>query len=290
MLSEFVIESVRRYEAIGYTEHFDTTPEGLRSQQTGTLYPADAFEADHVVALGAPSAETGQILLFALRVRGADLRGTWVVTRDAKLPREARRLVQRLLNADRKRVWTRRLPLGPPRAGDHVLDGLMVGVIGASAVALWFLLVDSLVREPLFTPSLLGNRLFGRGGEAHELGIDLASVSLFVVLHGVLFVLFGIATAWFVARHVSRPSLPTLFLGLFLALESGVFVASEFFIPDVQRVIGHGAIVAGNALAAAFMAVYLRWFQPHPADPREAFAPREEAPRVARATHHQRAR
>jgi hypothetical protein len=280
MLNEYVIESVRRFEAIGYTERFDCTAAGMRSQQTGVLYPMDAFEVEHVVALGAPTSDTGQILLFALRSRGAGVRGTWVVTRDADLPREARRLVQRLASADPRRTWTRRLPLGPPRAADHVLDGLMAGVIGASTVALWFLLVDGVLREPLFTPSLVGNRLLGSGLEPHELAIDLASVSLFAVIHGVLFMLFGVAAAWFVARHVSRPRFPALCLGLFVPLQLGFYAGTELLIADVARVIGHWAILGGNVLAAAGMAVYLRWFQPHPADPREAFAPREDAARV----------
>jgi len=289
MLNEYVIDSVRRYEGIGYTERFDTTATGLRSQQTGQVYPADSFEADHVVALGEPADGVGPMLLFALHSRQDDVRGIWVVPRDASLPREARRLVQRLLERDAEHASTRRLPLGAPRAADHVLDGAMVGVIGASAVALWFLVVDTVLREPLFTPSLVGRTLFGRGAETSELPIDLLSLATFSVLHGLMFIAFGIAVAWFVARHVSRPRYPTLFLGVFVLLEAGVLIGSELFLPEVARAVGHGAILVGNALAAASMAVYLRWFQPHPADPRDAVAPRSVVTRLRRSASRQRA-
>ena len=288
MLDEMVIDSIRRFESIGYTERFETAQGGLRSQQTGVLHPADGLEAEHVVALGRASPATGDALLFALRSRVDGAKGTWVVARDAGLPRDAERLVQRLAGANPKRTWTSRLPLGPARAGDHVLDGLQVGVGGASLLALWFLLVDSWLREPLFTPSLVGNRLFGRGVDAHELTIDLGSVALVVVLHGLLFALFGIATAWFVGRHVERPRFPGLFLGVFVALEAGFVLGSELLIPGAASTIGHGFILVGNAVAAAGMAFYLRWLQPHPADPRKAFARGEAASRVARTTRRAR--
>ena len=50
-----------------------------------------------------------------------------------------------------------------------VRDGVVAGVLGATAVALWFLGVDSLYATPLATPAALGRgllRLFGPpGGE-----------------------------------------------------------------------------------------------------------------------------
>ena len=36
-------------------------------------------------------------------------------------------------------------------------DGVAAGLIGASAVGLWFLIVDVVLREPLFTPSLVAS-------------------------------------------------------------------------------------------------------------------------------------
>ncbi len=116
---------------------------------------------------------------------------------------------------------------------------MMVGVIGASAVALVFLLVDALQGEPLFTPSLIADRLLGRDGDAHALPIDLARISATVVLHGALFV----------------------------ALESGFLLASAFVIPGTASAIGQLEIVAANALPALAMALYLRRSPLRPAHP-----------------------
>jgi hypothetical protein len=264
-----VIDSIHRYEGIGYTERFDTAPGGLRSEQTGRVHRANALEVEHVVSLGSPTEDSSPILLFALRSRVDGARGTWVVSRDA-LSRDAQRLVAQLAGADPQRTWTRRVPQGGAGAGEFVLEGAMVGVIGASLVALWFLLVDATLREPLFTPALLADRLFGQDSGTHALTIDLARVSAVAALHGGLFVLFGIGVAWIVSRHVLNPSLSSLALALFGALEGGFLFVSELAFPGVASGIGHGTVLVGNALAAAGMAAYLRRSRPHPAHPEAA--------------------
>jgi hypothetical protein len=263
-----VTDSVHRYEGIGFTERFVTEAGGgLRSEQTGRFHPGDALVAEHVVKLGAGADGTGPLLLFALRSHLDGARGTWVVSRDASLPRDTQRLVTRLASRDPEHTWTRGVPLGGAGAGEFVLEGMMAGVIGASAVALFFLLVDTLQGEPLFTPSLIADRLFGRDGDAHALPVDLARVSATVVLHGALFVLFGIVATLLVSRYVKRPFLPALFGALFVTLESGFLLASALVIPGAASAIGELEILAANALAALAMALYLRRSPPRPAHP-----------------------
>ena len=38
-------------------------------------------------------------------------------------------------------------------------EGAIAGIIGASVVALWFLMVDSIAGRPFFTPAVLGASL-----------------------------------------------------------------------------------------------------------------------------------
>jgi len=267
VLDEMVIDSIHRYEGIGYTEHFDVAPGGLRSERTGVVHPAHALEAEHVVALGTASADSGPTLLFALRSRKDGARGTWVVCRDAGLSRDAQRLVERLASADPEHTWTRRVPLGGAGAGEFVLEGMMVGVIGASIVALWFLLLDLSRGEALATPSLVADRLFGGDSDVHALSVDLARVAAVVSLHGALFVTFGIAAAWLVSRYVVRPSAPGLFFALFAALEGGCVLGSALVAPGLASAVGHAPILVANVLAAFGMALYLRRSAPHPVQP-----------------------
>jgi hypothetical protein len=258
MLDEMVVHTQQRYAGVGYTDRFETAPGGLRSESTGRIHPPETLEAEHVVALGVPTPEAGETLLFALHSRLDDSRGTWVVARDANLPREAARLADRLAGADPKRTWTQWRPFGSAIPGEFVLEGMMAGVIGASIVAVWFLLVDVAFREALFTPSLAGDFLFGPNPDQHALPIDLERVSAVIVLHGLAFILLGIAAAWFVSRFVEHPTSPGLALALFVLLEAFFVIGSALAMPGAASQIGHAWIAAANALAAGGMALYLR--------------------------------
>ncbi|PYO75233.1 MAG: hypothetical protein DMD64_01075, partial [Gemmatimonadetes bacterium] len=39
-------------------------------------------------------------------------------------------------------------------------EGFIAGCIGAAAVAVWFLIVDSINGQPLYTPAMLGSAVF----------------------------------------------------------------------------------------------------------------------------------
>ena len=145
-------------------------------------------------------------------------------------------------------------------------DGVFAGLIGASAVALWFLVVDAALREPLFTPSLVASTLLRGVPPAPEHAVDLTMVAAFTAIHSFLFILFGIAASWVVDQFQHTPDLPLITIGTFIALEGGFVVATKLFVPDLAATIGHGFIVAGNVFAAVGMGLYLRDWQRHPED------------------------
>jgi hypothetical protein len=155
-----------------------------------------------------------------------------------------------------------------PRIGfaEVVGDGVFAGLIGASAVALWFLVVDTALREPLFTPSLVASAVLrGVPATASE-PVDLSMVAGFTAIHSFLFILFGIAASWLVDQFQRTPDLPLIAIATFIALEGGFVIATKLFVPDVAATIGHGFIVAGNVFAAVGMGLYLRGWQRHPED------------------------
>ncbi len=41
-----------------------------------------------------------------------------------------------------------------------VREGLVAGLLGAGAVAVWFLLIDAITGRPLYTPAVLGSVVF----------------------------------------------------------------------------------------------------------------------------------
>jgi hypothetical protein len=143
-------------------------------------------------------------------------------------------------------------------------DGAMAGLYGAATVALWFLAVDSWVREPLFTPSLVGSTILSGGVIPTDSEIELFAVAFYTALHSLLFIAFSIPYAWVLSLRAKRPEFPLIAISIFVPLELGFVVITRLALPGLAETVGHGFIVAGNALAAVSMALYLTWGQPHP--------------------------
>lgn len=76
-----------------------------------------------------------------------------------------------------------------------IRDGVMVGLVGAVTVALWFLVYDAAIRTPFHTPALLGAVLFHGLRDAGDLVISARVVLQYTLLHVAVFVAFGIAVA-----------------------------------------------------------------------------------------------
>jgi hypothetical protein len=146
-----------------------------------------------------------------------------------------------------------------------VREGAIAGIIGASAVALWFLMVDSIAGRPFFTPAILGASLFDLlGGGFGGRGL-VTHVAAYTVIHFAAFIVIGIAAAVLMNVLDRRPSLLIGFVGLFLVFEVCVLGA----VAVLSRSPLFGTIAwyqlgAANLLAAFLMGRYL-WRAHHPA-------------------------
>lgn len=145
----------------------------------------------------------------------------------------------------------RRLPallLG--RWGAVLKEGLVAGLIGAAAVALWFLVLDFGTGEPLRTPLLLGTRLFGDGQP------PMVTVALYSVAHGLAFSIFGVVAALLINGAESQPLLVLGLAILFTAFEvfffAAIVIAAKWMLDELTG----WAIFLGNVLAATAMLWY----------------------------------
>jgi hypothetical protein len=156
-------------------------------------------------------------------------------------------------------------------AAEILGDGAMAGVIGASAIALFFLVVDTARREALYTPSVLGSALLRGVAPAPAREVDLAMVAAYTALHGAAFVAVGILAAFATALRRARVATATLATALFALLELGFLAACAAREPALLDAVGVAPATLGNLLAAIGMATYLhRW--PHDAiEEREAW-------------------
>ena len=148
------------------------------------------------------------------------------------------------------------------RTGTHsiVREGIIAGFLGATAVAVWFFIVDLIGGRPLFTPNTLGTGLlsiFGRSPES-----ELVNVISYTIFHYAAFTLVGMLAVVLVHAGERLPSVLAGSMILFVAIELGFYGLVAML---QQTILGNFAwyqILAGNLLAALLMGTYL--WRSHP--------------------------
>lgn len=132
------------------------------------------------------------------------------------------------------------------------------GFLGAVAVFLWFLLLDTIVGQPLRTPNLLGQALLF-GDPLARPGLDYGAIVAYSTLHLILFTLLGFALVSLVHFAIREPTvLFALFLG-FVMFEM-VFAGSAYAL--VQGLgpspLSWWSLISGNLVAILAMGTYLK--------------------------------
>lgn len=153
----------------------------------------------------------------------------------------------------------------PAAQHSTVREGIVAGLIGAGAVALWFLLVDTLAGRPFYTPALLGAIVSGTPDPqaAAASGERIGLAALYTPLHVLVFAVFGTLVVFLAHRAEKAPSLVALLFMLFVAFEvafTGVVALLE------QSALGALAwyqVAAGNLVAAISVGWYV--LHRHPA-------------------------
>lgn len=134
-----------------------------------------------------------------------------------------------------------------------VREGIVGGLLGAGVVALWFLAYDAAAGAPLRTPALLGAAVFHGLRDPAALVITLPLVLQYTVVHGAVFILFGLAAAGMLALADREPRVLFAFVMLFCCFEV-FFVAMVAVLAEwLLEVIPWWTILAGNLLAAVVM-------------------------------------
>jgi hypothetical protein len=140
--------------------------------------------------------------------------------------------------------------------GRVVREGVIAGLIGAAAVAVWFLLVDAVQGTPLQTPTVLWAVIFQGARDPSAIGIALGPILGYSVVHGLAFVVFGIAAAALVDGAEREPAMLLALLIFFAAFEV-FFLALVGFLAKPALVVVHWwKIPIGNLLASAGMLAF----------------------------------
>ena len=105
-------------------------------------------------------------------------------------------------------------------AGEHrtLREGVIAGVLGATAVAIWFLILDTVAGRPFHTPLMLGSAMatfFGSPGTGSAIPLVLG----YTLVHYAAFVVVGLIVSAVVNGAEGEPSLLIGFAILFVAFE-----------------------------------------------------------------------
>jgi len=143
-------------------------------------------------------------------------------------------------------------------------NGVLAGIIGASTVAIWFLILDLLTRGmPFFTPSLLGSILFARATPQEVTGLNGAAIFAYTGLHGILFLGAGTLLAWMFAQFERNPQVGLVLLLLFATFEAILWGVGVSMIPALAGIVGAWAILVANVASAVTMFLFLLRRHPH---------------------------
>lgn len=136
-------------------------------------------------------------------------------------------------------------------------EGAIAGLLGAGAVALWFLILDVLTREAFFTPAALFSAFFRNASTAAEVEISLWTVTGYTIVHIAAFIVLGLIAAALIRGAEETPALLLYFMEFFITFEAGFFGVVLIFAYWILGVLGWWSIAIGNLIAAAVMMLYL---------------------------------
>jgi hypothetical protein len=141
-------------------------------------------------------------------------------------------------------------------------EGTDVGIIGGLAVAVWFLILDTVAGHPFQTPSLLGQVILFGDSTPDTSRLVFGAILVYTAFHFAVFALLGMGLVvlvhWGERDSVVRYAL----LPVFLVFEVMFYGLLEVFSERTNELFPFWAVVSANTLAAVSMALYL-WYR-HP--------------------------
>lgn len=141
------------------------------------------------------------------------------------------------------------------RTGNTLREGLVVGLIGYAAVAVFYAAFDVLAgRGAVFTLNLLGKVMFRgvRDPAILQLPIapDVAGMVMYNFVHLLVALSVGLFVAWLMAKAEERPKIMVPVLGVAVAGYIVTVVAVAFLTQWISLLLPLWTIVTVNSLAA----------------------------------------
>lgn len=148
------------------------------------------------------------------------------------------------------------------RQHNFLREGVITGFIGATAIAVWFGIVDTITGRPLYTPNFLGQGLVSVLGTPTIPDTTFVHVLAYTVFHYAAFVIVGVLLTVIVHQAERTPG---ILAGLVVALAimtMGFYMIAAAFSSSSLGGLAWPQIFIANILAAVLMLGYL--WRSHP--------------------------
>lgn len=142
-------------------------------------------------------------------------------------------------------------------------EGFVAGLIGAGAVAIWFLIVDTVAGQPFFTPAMLGSAVFWGLRDPSLVQVTFPAVIGYTLLHVVLFALAGTVAAALATMADKFPTTLFLVVVFFAIFEVGFYIVVAVLAQPLLGALAWSNVAISNLLAAFGMGFYLWKVHPH---------------------------
>jgi len=140
--------------------------------------------------------------------------------------------------------------------------GLITGLFGAAAVALWFFFLDFSDGHPFRSPAALGSALLLGASKAEAMQISFGVIAAYTLVHVIAFAVAGTIFVW-IAEQVERSSsLVLLTVPCAIALEAVVVTGLALRADWVLGSLGVWSVLVANLLAVLSMGWYV--WRTHP--------------------------
>jgi hypothetical protein len=146
---------------------------------------------------------------------------------------------------------------------NSIREGVYAGIIGATAIVVWFAIIDIVSGMPFHTPNILGAGLISILGKPPMMPDTVGfHVFIYTVFHYVAFILVGITMASIVHQSARTPAVLAGFLIAFVAFELGAIGLTTVLTESRLGGMAWYQIFIANLLAAGGMFWYM--WRSHP--------------------------
>jgi hypothetical protein len=139
-----------------------------------------------------------------------------------------------------------------------IREGVIAGSLGATTIAIWFLILDVVSGHPFYTPDLLGRGLISVLGKPPAMPDTTAThVFAYTLFHYVAFFLVGVIIAWLVHQSAHTPAVLAGLLLMFVVFELGAYEVTGLFTETRFGGMAWYQIFIANLLATVVMGWYM---------------------------------